>query len=105
MEKLNKDYEVCNESLNLTVETMERKSKALSGLERAYKLASGRYDEAIQARSQQDRVVELEKELAWAAVNEKERELSDVFEETASQAQQVARARGALDEAQVRGET
>ncbi|KAG7088218.1 hypothetical protein E1B28_012235 [Marasmius oreades] len=75
LSQLSTEYETCLENINNTMKVLANKKSAIPDLEAAFKEASLRFEEASKAREQKQRVDDLKRELAWAHVAEKQREL------------------------------
>lgn len=73
LSQLSDEYETCSENIVQTDKILTRKREAIPDLKDAYDNASRKYQEANKAVEQKQKMEELNKELAWTHVAEKER--------------------------------
>lgn len=102
LSQLAEEYQTCIENVDHTAKILNQKKDVIPDLRNAYNEAVSRYREAEKARDQKAKVDELKKELAWAFVNTKERELAQACDEVARQERRLPKVQENLDSAQVR---
>ncbi|CAK5284121.1 unnamed protein product [Mycena citricolor] len=100
LSQLSEEYETCMANISTTAKVLAQKKEALPDLEQALKEANARFEEADWARQQAQRVDELKKELAWAHVNVKEKEVEDKTVEVTRLGRGPAKAQEKIDEAE-----
>ncbi|KAF9804066.1 hypothetical protein IEO21_09462 [Rhodonia placenta] len=81
LSQLSEEYQTCLENIGQTQKVLTRKSEAIPELEEALEEATSRFQEAHKAREQRHKADELKKELAWAHVAAKEKEMRAKMEE------------------------
>ena len=73
--QLESEYQTCLTSIHTTAKVLKNKTDAIPDLEQAFRHATDRRQEALQARRQEGRIAELKIELAWAHVKVEEKEM------------------------------
>ncbi|GJE88371.1 hypothetical protein PsYK624_044540 [Phanerochaete sordida] len=81
LSQLSEEYSTCLENISQTQKVLKAKSEVIPDLEEQFRDASARLKEAKKARDLMHRVDDLKKELAWAHVTVKEKELHDKIKE------------------------
>lgn len=98
--QLSQEYDTCLENISTTAKMLAKKREVIPDLRANLKEVSDRFEEASKAREQRKKVDELKKELAWAHVAAKEREMEDKFVALAKAEERIPRAKEKLQEAQ-----
>ncbi|KAK1222346.1 Structural maintenance of chromosomes protein 6 [Marasmius sp. AFHP31] len=100
LSQLSAEYETCLENITNTTKVLEHKRSAIPDLESAFKEATLKFEEASKAREQQKRIDDLKRELAWAHVNMKQRELEEKVGEVEKQARRLEKIQGEINKAE-----
>ncbi|KAJ7432761.1 P-loop containing nucleoside triphosphate hydrolase protein [Mycena galericulata] len=101
LSQLSEEYDTCFANITATAKVLLQKKDAIPDLKTAFREASTRFEEASKAREQKKKVDELKKELAWAHINEKEKELEAKIADVAKMSRRLPRIQTNLEDAQV----
>lgn len=99
--QLSEEYEVCLENINITAKVLSQKKLALPDLKARFEEAKARFQEASKALEQKKKVDDLKKELAWAHVGTKQKEMEDKLTEVAKAESKLPKIQMELDKCNV----
>ncbi|KAL0575298.1 Structural maintenance of chromosomes protein 6 [Marasmius crinis-equi] len=105
LSQLSTEYETCLENITNTTKVLSHKRDAIPDLEAAFKDAKQKFEEASKAREQKRRVDDLKKELAWAHVNTKQREMEAKMQDAAKQERRLPKIKAEIEKAEAEVDT
>ncbi|KAF8574882.1 P-loop containing nucleoside triphosphate hydrolase protein [Ramaria rubella] len=99
--QLYEEYETCLENIGKTSRTLQLKKEEIPDLEKAFKEADARNNEATKARVKQSELTACRQELAWAHVKKKEDELAEKLEDAAKARRRLPRIEQSIVDAEI----
>ncbi|KAJ7166983.1 hypothetical protein C8R46DRAFT_268423 [Mycena filopes] len=97
LSQLADEYEMCSENVTATAKILAQKMELLPNLETAVNEAEAQLQQANEAQAQQQKIDDLEGELAWLRAAAKERKMAEKMFEAATAAQRLPKIQQCID--------